>query len=341
MLHLVTGGSGFIGNLIARKLLAAGNRVRVFDTWSDASRPGGIEFVKASVLDRDAVKSALTGVDVVHHAAGLVAQTRAGKSYQQVNAHGTLIVAEEAVIAGVLAIVHLSTTAVFGLPPDGPITNDTQLCPIEDYGRSKLAGEQAMERICRASGMPLITIRPRAALGAGRLGIFQILFDWVKDGRNVYVIGDGNQPMQFIHADDLIEFYMLALELQRPGTYNVGTDSFGTLRNDLTALIQHVGSPARIIGLSPLLAINALRTLHHLRLSPLVPWHYLTYHRACYFDVAPLLAMGWRPKYSNEQMLIESYDWFATMQPGEFSESGSPHRTPLGQAALKIAKLMS
>src|SRR3546814_1074913 len=69
-----------------------------------------------------------------------------------------------------------------------------------------------------------ISIRPRATLGAGRLGIFQILFEWIRENRNVYVIGSGGNRVQFIHAHDLMDFYMLALDSGRPGTYNVGTE---------------------------------------------------------------------------------------------------------------------
>src|SRR3546814_5011790 len=84
--------------------------------------------------------------------------------------------------------------------------------------KSKLAGERIMAEICGRHGIPLITIRPRATLGAGRLGIFQILFEWIRENRNVYVIGSGGNLVQFIHAHDLMDFYMLALDSGRPGT---------------------------------------------------------------------------------------------------------------------------
>src|SRR3546814_13000144 len=78
--------------------------------------------------------------------------------------------------------------------------------------------------------------RSRATLGAGRLGIFQILFEWIRENRNVYVIGSGGNRVQFIHAHDLMDFYMLALDSGRPGTYTVGTDRFVTLRAALAEI---------------------------------------------------------------------------------------------------------
>jgi nucleoside-diphosphate-sugar epimerase len=337
--HLITGGSGFVGNLVARRLRERGDEVRVLDVWDDPSRPADIQYIECSVLDREGVGRAMRGVDVVHHNAALVAQTDAGKKYWDVNVDGSRIVAEEAAKAGAKWFVHTSSTAVFGIPPsEGPITHRTPTEPVEPYGRSKLAGEHVVDEICGRHHIPLITIRPRATLGAGRLGIFQILFEWIRDNRNVYVIGDGNIKFQFIHAADLMDFYMLALDARKPGTYNVGTDQFGTLRGDLEALIDYAGSASAVKGLPPILAINALRALYWMRLSPLVPWHYLTYHKPCYFDVHPLLELGWKPRYSNLSMLKESYDWFLKNSKEDAGKQSSPHRSPLNQGVLWLVK---
>ena len=341
MRHLITGGSGFIGNLVARRLRERGEEVRVLDLWSDPCRPLDIDFLQGSVLNREAVSAAMRDIDVVHHNAALVAQANAAGRYWTVNVQGTRIVAEEAVRAGVKAVIHLSTTAVYGIPPSSPITASTPLNPVEPYGRSKLAGEMQMKEICEENAIPLLTIRPRATLGAGRLGIFQILFEWIRENRNVYVIGDGGNRVQFIHAHDLIDFYIRAQESGLTGTYNVGTDRFGTLSGDLENLINHAGSNSRIRRVPKCLAVNALRLFYHLRLSPLVPWHYLTYHRDCSFDVEPLLALGWRPRYSNADMLSESYDWYSQYGHVDGLASRSPHRAPLNQRALGIVKTLS
>lgn len=341
MRHLVTGGSGFVGNLVARRLRDRGEQVRILDIWEDASRPKDIEYVEGSVLNREAVARAMQTVDVVHHNAALVAQTRAGKRYWDVNVVGARIVAEEAAEAGVQALIHTSSTSVFGIPNDQPITNRTPTKPVEPYGRSKLAGEHVVEEICSKHGIPLITIRPRTTLGAGRLGIFQILFQWIKENRNVYVIGSGNIKFQFIHAHDLMDLYMLALDAGKTGVYNVGTDRFGTLRGDLENLIAYAGSKSTVKSLPEALAINSLRLLYWMRVSPLVPWHYLTYHKACYFDVQPLIDMGWEPRYSNMDMLKESYDWFSANSDLCQGTQGSPHRSPVKQGMLWLIKQVS
>jgi len=337
MKHLITGGSGFLGNLIARRLLAEGETVRILDIWDEPTRPPEIEFVHCDVRDAAGVGKALAGIDIVHHNAALVPLTKSGKEFASVNIDGSRIVAEQA--AGrVQAFIHMSSSAIYG-SPDCPITAATPYHPIEIYGRAKLAGEMAVREVCEKQGTPLIVIRPRTILGMGRLGIFQILFEWIAAGQNIFVIGDGNVQFQFVHADDLIDAYMLALRLGKPGTYNVGAARFGTLREALETLICHALSKSRVRSLPVGPTIAALRALDFLGLSPLAPWHYLTYHKPFYFDVTPLLQLGWHPKYSNDGMFRESYDWFvANRSAAGAAAGGSPHRRRVREGVLWLLK---
>jgi nucleoside-diphosphate-sugar epimerase len=339
--HLVTGGSGFLGNLIARRLAQSGEDVTILDIWEDPQRPKEIRYVHCDIRDREGVARAMQGIDVVHHNVALVPLTKSGKTFWDVNVRGSEIAAEEAVKAGVKNFIHMSSSAIYGAPPC-PITSATPLKPIEIYGRGKLAGEQHVERICREGGLPLIVIRPRTILGEGRLGIFQILFDWIREGRNVYVIGDGSNDFQFIHAHDLMDAYMLVLRLGRPGIYNVGTDRFGTLREAIEGVVRHAGTKSKVKSLPVGLSIAALRTLDWLGLSPLAPWHYLTYHKPFHFDMSPLTSLGWKAKYSNDEMLRESYDWYLANRGKQAdSDSFSPHRKPVQERILKWIKAMS
>jgi nucleoside-diphosphate-sugar epimerase len=341
MTHLITGGSGFLGNLIARRLHARGEHVRILDIWEDSSRPKEIEFVRCDIRDRAGVAQAMRGVDVVHHNVALVPLTKAGKDFWGVNVEGSRIAAQEAANARVKTFIHMSSSAIFGLPKC-PITEATPTAPVEIYGRAKLAGELAVKEICGAARLALIVIRPRTILGEGRLGIFQILFQWIQEQRRIYVIGDGNQLFQFVHAHDLMDAYMLAMDVNRPGAYNVGAERFGTLREGLEKLITYAGSRSRVTSLPAGLTINALRTLDWLRLSPLAPWHYLTYHKPFYFDVQPLLRMGWQPRYSNDEMFRESFDWFRQHQGHLVQEAAaSPHRNHVKQRLLALLKKFS
>ena len=338
-IHLVTGGSGFLGHLIVRRLLEKGERVRALDVWESPDHPPEAEFVNCSVLDRDGVAKAMRDVGIVHHNAALVPLTKSGAQFAEVNHTGSKIMAEEAARAGADAFVHMSSTAIFG-KGECPITNNTPLAPFEIYGRAKLEGERAARAACGT--MPFVAIRPRTILGLGRLGIFQTLFDWIREGRKIYIIGDGSNLFQFVHASDLMSFYMLALEREKPGDYNVGAAEFRTLREDLEGLIARAGTKSRVVGLPVTPTIWTLRTLDFLRLSPLAPWHYETYHLPFHFDVAPLLEMGWKPRYSNSEMFAESYQWFLENREQLAREkAASAHRSPLKEGVLGILRRLS
>jgi nucleoside-diphosphate-sugar epimerase len=341
MNHLVTGGSGFLGNLVARRLHARGEKVRILDIWEDPTRPPEIEFVNCDILDRTGVARAMNGIDVVHHNVALVPLTKAGKRFQEVNVDGSRIAAEEAVRARVKSFIHMSSSAVFGAPKQCPIAADTPTGPIEIYGRAKLAGEQAVLKVCREAGLPHVVIRPRTIIGEGRLGIFQILFEWISEGRNVYVIGDGNVKFQFVHAHDLMDAYLRVLDSGATGVFNIGAAEYGTLREALEHLIIHAGTKSKVKSLPAGPAIGALRLLDLLSLSPLAPWHYLTYHKAFYFDLEPILKLGWQPRYSNDAMLRESYDSFLRDRARVDAAAGSAHRKPVKERILGLLKKLS
>lgn len=337
--HLVTGGSGFLGNLIIKRLLEAGHDVISLDIWQDPMAAKEIEFRKVDVRNYDSVRTAMQGVDMVHHNAALVPLTKSGKDFWSVNVEGSKNVANAALNAGVRTFIHMSSSAIYGAPKELPITSSTPTRPIEIYGRGKLAGEMAVRDILDGSEVNSISIRPRTIIGKERLGIFKILFDWISEGRNIYTIGDGQNLFQFVHAHDLMDAYMIIAKLEKSGAYNVGTDSFGTLNEALENVINHAGSQSHVKHLPRNLSIGTLKTLDKLKLSPLAPWHYLTYDKPFYFHVNNLIEMGWRPKYSNDQMLAEAYDSVQNMV--STTEEFSAHRKRVSEGMLGLLRKFS
>jgi nucleoside-diphosphate-sugar epimerase len=341
-LHLVTGGSGFVGSNIARLLRERGEEVRVLDIWQDDAQHSDIEFILGDINDRESVQKAMRGVDYVHHNVALVPLAKAGRRYWSVNVEGTRIALEAACVAKVRMFCHMSSSAIFGSPTQMPITNDTPRVPVEIYGRAKLAAEQLVIQ-AGCEGLPVSSIRPRTIVGSGRLGIFEILFDWIRDSANIYIIGQGIYPFQFVHVDDLCEVSIQSALQQKPGLFNVGASEFGSLRDDLGSLIRHAGTKSKIKSLPVPLAIGALTALDKLRLSPLGPWHYLTYHKPFYFDIKPVMdALGWAPKHNNVSILTGAYDWFISSERRvEATGGASFHKRPVKQGILRILKALS
>jgi nucleoside-diphosphate-sugar epimerase len=338
--HLITGGSGFLGNLIARRLLEAGEVVRVLDIWQDDSQPKEIEFINCDIRDKEKLARAMKGCEYVHHNVALVPLTKSGKDFWEINVIGSQIASQVAKQTGVQNFIHMSSSAIFGRPSELPISLITPPSPIEIYGRGKLAGENKVKESLHGTDINLTIIRPRTILGPGRLGIFQVLFQWISENKNVYTIGNGNNLFQFIHAHDLMDAYMLAVGSNQSLELNVGTQSYSTLKDTLQNLIDYSGSTSKVIGLPAKASIGALRMADYLKVSPLAPWHYLTYDKPFYFDTKPLESLGWTSKYSNDQMFIETYNSFLSNYQLK-TESHSPHRKSISGGVLNLLKKFS
>lgn len=345
-LHLVTGANGYVGSFIVRELVRRGEAVRAIDVTAQQTVEPGVEYRTVDVLDARRLKDAVEGVQYIHHNAALVPLRKAGDLFWQVNVEGTRNVLEAAKACGVQHISHMSSSAIFGSirPSDCPITHDTRTRPIEAYGRSKLAGEEILRReTARPDGLSCSILRPRTIIGTERLGIFQILYEWISEGRNIYVIGDGNNLFQFAHVEDLVAVSIETAMERKRGVFNIGTDRYGTLRQALEHLCRHAGTSSRVVGLPVALAIPPLWLADKLRLSPLAPWHYLTYHKPFHFDLSQEFArLRWRPKYSNEEMLENSYDWYIRNRAQMHDTAGaSVHRGAVKQRLLHLLKRLS
>ena len=148
------------------------------------------------------MRAAVEGVDVVYHNVAQVPLARDEDLLRSVNVTGTEILLGACSAAGVAKVVHTSSSAVFGVPESNPVLPTTVPRPQESYGAAKLAAEWACLRAA-SEGLDVSIVRPRTILGHGRLGIFGILFDWIADGAHPFVLGDGSNRYQFVHADDL------------------------------------------------------------------------------------------------------------------------------------------
>lgn len=336
---LVTGGSGYFGSLLVRELLKRKRRVRIFDLNDADDRPAEVEFVQGDIRDRAAVSRAVEGVDEIHHNVAQVPLAKDRDLFWSVNFNGTENLLEAATDRGVRKVIHTSSSAVFGVPPRNPVDDSVEPAPREPYGRAKLESEKLCTRYA-AKGLDVTIIRPRTIMGHGRLGIFQILFEWIREGRNVPVLGKGDNIYQFVHAEDLAAACILAAERPGPAAYNIGAEEFGTMRETLEALIRHAGTRSRVKPLPMGLATCLMKLTSVLGLSPLGPYHSLMYGRSLYFDLARAKEeLGWSARYSSAAMFCQSYDWYLANRETVLAQTGaSHHRSALKEGVLSIVK---
>ncbi len=341
MLWAISGGAGFLGLHLSRRLLADGYDVRTLDVvpLDDAELERSVDELRGDVRNRDSVGKLVSGADVVVHAAAALPIQASRGSIRSVNVGGTENVLRAADDAGVRRVVFISSTAVYGVPEKHPIEEGDPLVGVGSYGESKIDAEG----LCRVAAVETTIVRPKTFIGAERLGVFEILFDWIREGRRIYTLGKGRNRYQLLAVEDLVDAIVRAAEEPKAAreTFNVGATEFGTVRSDLQALIDHAGSSSRLQPVPAKPAEIALRGLELLRVSPLAEWHYKTAHKDSFVDVSKAQGLlGWQPRLSNRDALIETYDWYLANR-GRVGGAGVTHRVPWNQQALGLLKRLS
>jgi nucleoside-diphosphate-sugar epimerase len=346
VLWAISGGAGFLGLHLARRLLADGHSVRSLDVASldDAELESSVEELRGDARDQRLARALCEGADVLVHAAAALPIRGSRNEIRSVNVDGTATVLAAAAEEGVKRAVFISSTAVYGVPEVHPISENEPLVGVGAYGGSKIAAEEVCSAFDRR-GLETTILRPKTFIGPERLGVFEILFDWIREGRRIYVLGDGGNRYQLLAVEDLVDGVVLAAtEPAAAGeTFNLGAAEFGTVRSDLQALIDHAGSPSRLTPVPVRPAVVALRALELVRLSPLAEWHYRTAYKDSFVDATKAERMlGWSPRYSNEDALIRTYDWYVEQRSrATWVRSGLTHRTPWRQGALALLRRLS
>jgi UDP-glucose 4-epimerase len=219
MLFLVTGGAGFIGSHISDRLLADGHRVRILDNFSTGKQENipdstDVEVIEGDVGNYDTVRTAMEQVDIVYHEAAIasVAETVGNPlASERVNYRGTLNILEAARHTGVKRVILACSAAVYGDLPELPKQESMAVKPLSPYAVDKLASEQACQMYTHLYGLETVSLRyfnvfgPRQDPSSPYSGVISIFSDYLGQGKQPTIYGDGEQTRDFVYISDVVE----------------------------------------------------------------------------------------------------------------------------------------
>lgn len=342
MRFLVTGGSGFLGINLIRHLLAGGHQVRSYDIAPfDYPEADQIDVILGSIRDKSLHERAFNGVDVVVHCAAALPLCSDEEIFST-DVGGTRLLLETAEAKDIARFIHISSTAVYGVPDHHPLFEQDPMVGVGPYGEAKIQAEYACATF-RERGMCLPVLRPKSFVGPERLGAFELLYDFAYDGHGFPVLGNGNNLYQLLDVEDLCQ----AIDLCATGdvnmvndVFNVGAKYFGTLRQSFQAVLDQAGYGKRVLNVPAAPAIWILRMLEMLHLSPLYKWIYETAGKDSFVSIDKITErLGYAPQYSNEDALLRNYDWYVANHNRISKQVGVSHRVPWKKGALKLVRL--
>lgn len=247
-LALVTGATGLVGNSVARRLAAAGHRVRALvrdPARARAVLPESVELVRGDVTERASLQSALREVELLFHAAGMPEQWQADEAiFDRVNRGGTVNVLEAALDAGVRRAVYTSTMDVFAAPPGGTLSEqnlDEDEKPTA-YERSKQAADLEVERLA-AAGLDVVHVCPSAVYGPGpsQTGLNAFFVRLLR--RKVPLLPPGGMPVVYVEA--VTDMQLAAAERGRSGERYLVSDTHVSMRELAEAIVRAAPLPTR------------------------------------------------------------------------------------------------
>jgi len=187
-------------------------------------------------------------------------------------------------------------------------------------------------------------IRPKTFIGTARLGVFQILYDWVDAGKRIPIIGKGENLYQLLEVTDLVEAIYLAGSAPPDianDIFNVGAQQFKKVKQDVGALCDFAGNGARVMPTPAPLVKGALALFEFMKISPLYKWIYGTADKDSFVSTEKIQKkLGWNSKYSNEDALITSHKWYLEHKEelARQHKTGVTHRVGWDQGILKVFK---
>lgn len=340
----VSGGSGFFGGILKHKLLDQGHEVVNFDLIADSDRHERLTSVKGDLRDPAQVNEVFAkhSFDGAFHIAAILAH---GKHLDEAmlwdsNVEGTRHLAEACRKHGVKNLVFTSTNCLWARNFGRPVQEGDAPEPIEIYGRSKAAAEAVLAEF---PDLNVVTIRCPTIIDSGRLGLLSILFEFIREGRKVWVVGDGSNRYQFIYAPDLADACIRGIRYGKTNLFHIGSDHVNTLQGVYEAVIARAGTKARVAHLPKAPTLAAMQLAYKLKVSPLGPYHYKMIAEDFIFDTSRIKhELGWQPTLTNEGMLTLAYEYYAkNLEEIASRKDVSAHNQAADMGIIRVLKWIS
>jgi nucleoside-diphosphate-sugar epimerase len=339
---IVTGGCGFLGFHVCKKFSKKYSKILVIDIdeFRAAEYPKNVQYIKQDIRDFEGLKKAFRGYDAVVNCAAALPLWKP-KDIFTTNIDGMRNVLEAAKVNGIKRVVQISSTAVYGVPDHHPLYETDELIGVGPYGITKIEAE----KICgeyRTAGMIVPVVRPKTFIGTERLGVFQILYDWVEAGALIPTIGNGANRYQLLEVEDLVD--AIALCLSKPAktvndTFNIGAKNTRPIGVYLEEFFKRVKSRSRVMKTPAGPLIFMLEIFWMLRISPLYKWVYGTAHKDSFVSIDKAQKkLGWKPKYTEADALVHAYEWYKKNEEKVKGASGITHRVAWKQGVLGLFK---
>ena len=340
---LVTGGSGFFGGVLKRRLLAEGFDCVSVDLLPDSDQHPHLKSIVGDLRDTALLAKLFaehTFTAVLHCAAMLAHGKIDDQFLWSSNVTATTNLADACRAAGVPKLVFISTNCLWASNLGHPVREDETPNPIELYGKSKLAAEQALAKY---TDLSVVILRCPTIIDSGRLGLLAILFEFMHDGNTVWVVGDGSNRYQFIYAEDLASACIRSLDYKGSGIFHVGSNGVKTLREVYEAVIRKAGSKSKVKSLPKGPTLAALKLAHKLKISPLGPYHYQMIAEDFVFDTTKAREqLHWEPTLTNEDMLVRALEYYSARKDEIHKRTNaSAHSKPSSMGVIRVIKWFS
>lgn len=314
---IITGGAGFLGAHLIRYLLQKkGSEIVVFDKLeyhAPENYSENVIYFKGDILSKKDISQVFKTygpfITVYHLASAMPNKTVSDEVTWKTNVFGTINMVAEAVKNRAESFIFTSSNVTYGIPESLPVTEETPLRPLEIYGKSKAEAERELEAFKKNINIQIF--RCPVIAGVGRLGLQSILYEFISENRNVYVLGDGSNKYQFVDATDISAALEKASHLKGFDIYTIGADQVLSLRELYQKVIEFAQSTSKIVSFPKTPALIILSVLDKLNISPLGVYQYTMISRSLYADTTKIKKkLDWKPKKTNAGTFIENYKWY-------------------------------